>query len=306
MKRIHYILSLVISLTVYVLILSRDGTSQQSNFQIAPSPIAYPYFEEGRFDGTVDATFISMSMTNFSMAGGDLGGRGRAALSDFFAIDGTLGMTFLGGNMKPGLVPISYYDPFWIAIPGDEATLSFFSMRGSINLEIQPIHTPEFDIILFGGPQFMFSNYTITSDYSLFNGVTYATGYEDKLTIISTMSGLQMGIQVDINLGSEIRLSPFFMMTTSSGSATMTDDPQLEGYDPVSYDVDIPSTTSTSLGMDIIFEDISIGTVLQQMKKTDETSEDTRIIMISISYHFSSGKNSTEDQPGTGTDEVKM
>lgn len=308
MKTTNFIFITFLSFTIYFLITHSSASAQQSNFQIAPSPIAYPYFEDGRFDGRFDLTFINISMDNFNLTGGDMGGRVRSAFSDYLAIDGTFGAMFLGGSMKPGLAPISFYSTYWTTVPGDKASLSFLAMRGSINLELQPIHTSDFDVILFGGPQFMISNFTITSDYSMVHGATVVEGYEDKLTIVSTMSGVQAGIQLDINLGSDMRVSPFFMMTSSSGSATMTDDPQLEGYDPVSYDVDIPSTTSMSYGMDIIFGDISIGTVLQQMKKTEETTQDTSIIMISVSFLFSDGAKNSTGETGTGTaaDESKI
>jgi len=310
-KTTNFIFITFLSFTIYFLMMHSSASAQQSNFQIAPSPIAYPYFEDGRFDGRFDLTFINISMDNFNLTGGDMGGRVRSAFSDYLAIDGTFGAMFLGGSMKPGLAPISFYSSSWYTVPGDKASLSFLAMRGSINLELQPIHTSDFDVILFGGPQFMISNFAITSKYRM---IRYSDGYvspyeyEDKLTIVSTMSGVQAGIQLDINLGSDMRVSPFFMMTSSSGSATMTDDPQLEGYDPVSYDVDIPSTTSMSYGMDILFGDISIGTVLQQMKKTEETTQDTSIIMISVSFLFSDGAKNSTGETGTGTaaDESKI
>jgi len=292
MKIIKFTFYFFLSFSISILTVQSADAAQQSNFQIAPSPITYPYFNEGRFDGQIGATFVSIAMPDFSMMGGDLGGKFRSAFNDFIAIDGTAGITFLGGTMQPGIVPISYHDN--LTYPGSEATLSLAGMRCSINLELQPVHTSEFDIILFGGPQFSFTNFTITSDYFIWTGTSWKSGYEDKLTILSTMSGAQFGIQLNINLGSDIMLSPFFMMTSSSGNATMTDDPQLSGYSPASYSFDIPSTTSVSYGMDIIFGDISIGSVLQQMKKTEETTQDTRIIMISISSHFSSGGETSD------------
>jgi len=302
-KSIYIFFTFLISLAVSILTAFPASASQQSNFQIAPSPIAYPFFEDGRFDGEAGITFISITMQNFNMAGGDFGGKVRSALSDYIAIDGTLGMVFLGGSMRPGLVPISYISGTNPAKPGDEAKLALLGIRGSMNLELQPVHTAGFDVILFGGPQFTFTNFTITSDYSIWNGSYYKTGYQDKLSINSRMGGFQAGIQMDFNFGSDLRISPFVMITSSSGTATMTDDPQLVGYSSKSYTFDIPKTTSTSIGMDIIFGDMSIGAILQQMKKTENSSENTKIIMVSLSYHFSSaGNDSGQGNAGT-TDE---
>lgn len=115
------------------------------------------------------------------------------------------------------------------------------------------------------------------------------TGFTDTLTISTTLTGWQAGIQMDIPLGEDIRLSPFFMYSSFSGSASMTDTTTVSGGGSTSISADIPEASSTSFGMDIVFGEYSIGTVMQQMAATDSNTQDTSIITVSISYNFSSG-----------------
>lgn len=66
-----------------------------------------------------------------------------------------------------------------------------------------------------------------------------------------------------------------------------------------------PSSSSTSFGMDIIIGDISIGTLLQQMKSSETTSQDTSIFTVSVSYHFSDEDNGriADTESGIKTDD---
>ena len=275
-------------------------SAQQSNFQIAPSPIAYPYFEEDRVDVYFGASYIDIAMDNINKKGGDLSGKIRSAISNHFAIDGAIGLTGLVGSMKPGIPPLSY-DTFLYnsPVPDDKAELSFFAFRGSANIEFQPIHSSVFDIILFVGPQFTSSTLDITTEYTVvsnFTGDVYS-GWEETLTVTSRMYGMQGGIQLDLKLGNDIMLSPFFMISTSSGSAKMKNLPDGGmGADSISYNMDIPSTTSMSYGMDIILGNISIGTVLQQLKSSGKENEDSTIIMISVGYGFPVGAENRKDE----------
>jgi hypothetical protein len=263
---------------------------QQSNFQIAPSPIAYPYFEDGRFDGKLDASFVSMTMKDMSMAGAVLGGKGRIAFANFIAIDGDLGLTAMGGTMQN--VPVAYSPPPYYPVDVKDASLFLGSLRMSVNLEIQPIHTGFGSIILFGGPNFNLSQFNITTQYSLERTVpSYekVTGFTQTTQTISTTTGLQGGVQLEISLSDALRLSPFVMISSFSGTSTYYLDVGQKGVETTSGSYDIPSTTSMSIGLDIIIGDISIGTVLQQLQSQEQSSEDVKVIMISVGYHFSGG-----------------
>ncbi len=309
MKILNSVYKPVIALTICFLFMQSYTYPQQSNFQIAPSPIAYPYFEDGRYDGTIGGSFISISTTDMSMAGGAGDFKGRMAFSEFTAIDCDLGINMLGGSM-PGIPPITplYTNlgyPYFTEVAGD-ASLLLFSFRMAVNIEFQPVKSEFGSIILFGGPNINISNFTITTPFNLIVPPPYSnagevyTGYTDTLTISTNLTGWQAGIQIDIPLGEGMRLSPFFMYSSFSGTAALTDTTTVSGSDTTSISVDVPGSTSTSFGMDIVFDDFSIGTLLQQMTASDETTQDTSIIMISISYHFSSEDSST------GVEEEKL
>jgi hypothetical protein len=76
------------------------------------------------------------------------------------------------------------------------------------------------------------------------------------------------------------------MTSTSSGSSTLTDDPGVSGVADSSTTGDIPSSTTSSLGMDIIMGNFSIGTVMQQMKAQSSTSDDVKITMFRMGYRY--------------------
>ena len=295
MKASDFVFKLIIAFSIYLLLPQSRLQSQQSNFQIAPSPIAYPYFEEGRHDGNLGVSFISISTQDMNMAGGAGDFKGRAAFSEFAAIDGNLGLNMLGGTM-PGIPPLISLYPYIPEVAG-EATLTYFSFRMAFNIEIQPVKTDVFSIIFFGGPNMNISQFTITTPFNLRLPPGYtsvAKGYTDTLTINTNLTGWQAGVQIDLPLGGDARLSPFFMYSSFSGTATLTDTTTVSGYGSTSMTVDVPGATATSFGMDIIFGDLSIGTLLQQMAASDSTTQDTSIIMISISYHFSSEETNND------------
>jgi len=295
MKTSDFIFKLFLTTAISLFFLQTQA--QQSNFQIAPSPIAYPYFEEGRQDGTLGVSFISISTQDMNMAGGAGDFKGRIAFSDFAAIDGDLGLNMLGGTM-PGILPLISLAPY-IPVSAGDATLTFFSFRMAFNLEIQPVKTDAFSLIIFGGPNINFSQFTITSPFNLRLPPTYtsvAKGYTDTLTISTNLTGWQAGIQIDLPLGDDVRLSPFFMYSSFSGTATLTDTTTVSGYGSASFTVDVPGATATSFGMDIIFGEISIGTLMQQMAATESTTQDTSIIMVSVSFHFSSEDSSINSE----------
>lgn len=277
------------------------AATQQSNFNILPSPIAYPYFAPDRLDGKIDGSLVNITAPSITMTGGFADLKGRYAFMEYFAIDGEFGMGGLAGTM-PGIAPLaltyaSNGVPYTYRIDG-EGQISMFAFRMSANLEIQAFHNDFFGVILFGGPNFSGTNMTITTQYSLIvpHGYTNAgqvfSGYTDNLTIGSSMSGGQFGIQLDLyskDLG--IRISPFFITSTFSGTATLTDNPGDSRTSSTVLSAQIPSTTSTSFGMDIIFNNISIGTVLQQLSSQQQNNSDVNIFMLSFGYRFSNEEN---------------
>lgn len=170
MKTGFFIFKLLLPLILYFFMIPSVTQAQQSNFQIAPSPIAYPYFNDGRYDGNLGASVISINTPDMNMAGGAGAFKGRMAFSEFTAFDGDMGINMLGGTM-PGIPPMTIlyssngFTPYITQIAGD-AVLLLFSLRMSCNLELQPVHSDFGSIILFCGPNINISQLSITTPFN--------------------------------------------------------------------------------------------------------------------------------------------
>lgn len=149
------------------------------------------------------------------------------------AVDGMPGLMYLGSQM-PGIGPISllpaysasgsflgYYTP--IAAQKSTFTASNFNFAG--NLELQAVRTPAFAMILFSGLNMNITSKTFKTPYNLYYGGKTYTGYNDSLSMSLLLTGFQEGMQVDIPLGSMIRLSPFIVMAATSGTGTTKAEP---------------------------------------------------------------------------------
>ena len=276
--------------TLLILAMAASAGAQQSNFQISPAPITYPYFEPRRFDAKVTGTYLSMKSDDgsFSIGGGGANGALRYAISELFAVDGTLGIMVLSGKMPGFAMPFYYSGTFWTPHVTGKADLTGFSMPFSFNLEVQPVHTRGGSLILFGGPLLTFNYLSIATPYYATAGLTTA-----KRTLFTTdttmlMGGVQFGAQGGINAGN-FKFAPFIMMNTQSGAATETFDSGYSGT--TSYvgntTVTINPFTTTSMGMDIIYTpwNLSFGTLFQQMA-AQGSNKGVSTTLLQLSWHF--------------------
>ncbi len=74
-----------------------SANAQQSNFQISPAPISYPFFEPQRKDIKLTGVYAGITGTDVEISGYGFNGVLRHAVSENLAFDGTLGMTALNG-----------------------------------------------------------------------------------------------------------------------------------------------------------------------------------------------------------------
>jgi len=265
-----------------------------SSFQIAPPPIAHPYFEPGKTDSKIEPIYINIAATDFSLSGGGINFDTRHVFTEVFALDVQGGLFALNGEM-PGIPPITQIPAYsgtgtflgyYTAQATGKAKVNMTSIQMSVNMEFQPIHGDAGGLIIFGGPNLGIMRMTMKTPYNLIYGATTYTGYTDTLSISSVTVGLQVGLQGDIAVSDAVRLTPFIMVSSSSGSSTLEDDPGVKDVDGTTSTADIPSTTSTSLGMDIVMGDLSIGTVLQQMAPKANETEGVKITMFRLGYRF--------------------
>lgn len=285
---------LPISLLGIFAALSASGPAfGSSNFQIAPPPIAYPYFESGRTDSKVEPAYIDVKATDFSLKGGGVNFDSRHAFSDSIAADVQGGIFALNGEMPgvPPITPIPAYSGgtflgYWMPQATGKAKVTVTSVQMSINLEFQPFHNDSGGLIVFGGPSLGVMNMVMNTPYSLTFGATTNSGYTDTLTISSVTTGLQVGLQGDITLARNLKISPFLMTSSYSGTSTLKDDPNVSTASGYSTTADIPSYSSSSMGMDIVIGNLSIGTLLQQMKSQKNSSDNVKVTMLRMGYRF--------------------
>lgn len=278
---------LLFMLAVVIVLSQKELYASGEGFQISAPPIAYPYFEEGKTYYKFEPVVVSIdaSEANINLSGVGINYIYREAVSDILAVNAQGQMFALSGDM-PGMYPSSTSTGFY-AVPSEKSKASMISMMFSGNIELQAIKDDSGSLIVFGGINLGMVNTSMQTAYNLVrisDSQTFS-GYTDSTTISSSVVGLQFGMQGSFFLGDGFGLSPFFMMTTTSGTATYTDEPGYSGGSTVSYSAEMPEYTTTSFGMDIIIDDISIGTLLQNVESSEQ-SDDINIVQIKLGYFF--------------------
>ena len=263
-------------MTVLFCGLAFPASAQQSNsFQISPAPIPYPYFESGRFDGQINGMGASISAPGMNLGVGGASGSLRYSFNDFLAWDfaGNFG---LGNLTMPGLTNGGYQ------VPTHNSTL-FTDMGGfSTNLEAQ-LGGKNGGLIFFGGFTYQ--------GFSMSNSGTYyceSNGVGDIQGMGASMAGVQGGVQGNIHLGSSVRLAPFIMLQSLSGTSSMGIYTYngAGGCSTTKSSQQIPTATSASYGLDILINDWSLGTFLQELKQNSGSSSNVHSVVFQVGYSF--------------------
>jgi len=228
---------------------------------ITPPPIVAPTFEEGKNEGKVRFTYLSMEGGGTEFTGGGIDAIGRKAFSGNFAGNVQGGLFVLGGDMATS--PTST----------DKVSATNMNILLGVNGEFLAYKGDIFSALLFAGPNMtlIFGTYDIK-----------AGPYTDTITTTGNLFGLQAGIQIGINLG-DISIDPFAMMSTQSGS--MTSSSSFGGSQTVTID----AFTTTSFGLDITYKpwNMSLSAILQEAaKQTDKDKEGMKTNIYQISWRF--------------------
>lgn len=290
-------LFLAVSICNLVPLAAATSDTTDTSFQLSPAPIPYPVFSPGATDGKVDLSYIKMTISDYSLNGLSLFAKGRQAFSELLALDAMAGLMYMSGQM-PGMSPIvslpaysssgsflGYYTP----IPASRSTFTAMNINLAGNVELQAVKTPAFALIFFAGPNMNVTSLTFKTPFNAYyapTGTTY-TGYTDTLTMSILLLGLQGGVQLDIPLGSMIRLSPFILMTSMSGSMTMTDSPNTKYTGQSVYSYEVPSSTAVSTGFDIFIDNISLG-AMAQSSKSATTGRSNSYLQLTVGFRFGS------------------
>lgn len=259
------------------LIFLKSAYAGQSNFSVAPPPIASPDFEAGKKEGKLTAIYIGMKGQGFEMTGGGVNFIGRKAISDTIAFDGSAGLIGINGTMS--------------TLKDGKLSTVVFPM--SFNMEYQPVK----GLILYGGVPFMYmsSDLTYTSTFTYCSQTTTILGrtscsrfttISDPTTVSTTaiLAGLQGGAQYEFNAGN-FKITPFIMFQSLGGSAT-TKTTSTFGSSS-SSSMSIPSYTQTSYGLDMLYVpwNITLSSLLQQAAKSGE-NEAVKTTIIQLSWNF--------------------
>ncbi|MBI2068989.1 MAG: hypothetical protein HYT79_00160 [Elusimicrobia bacterium] len=284
-KRSILRISLMLSMIMVSAVL---GRAQQSNFQIAPAPIAYPYFEPRRTDIKLTGVYFGIKATDISIKGGGINGNFRRSMNETAAFDAQLGLFGLGGELPGFALPFVYSNALWTPVIDGKASLSGVSFPLSFNLEIQALNRPGGSLLFFAGPNMALALLSMVTPYHAQSGVTNAAKTNFTAEMTTFLGGVQGGAQGSVRMG-QVKVVPFFMTMTQSGSASFS---FKHGYSGVrslvtSSVVDIEPFTVNSFGADIIIIpwNLSIGTLIQQMS-AEKDQQGVKTTIFQLSWHF--------------------
>ncbi len=236
-----------------------SAMANQNNFQIAPSPLANPSYEEGKKNLKVSAAYLNLKYDSVSLSGINVQAAVRFVTIKDFAISAALPFTVLVGNLGTSQA---------------DASFTMMNWSPSFLLEYQYKFNDKFSLIGFGGLgiNFLFSYYEMV----VFNS------YVDVSSYAFTLNS-PIGLQGRLSIIKNFTLAPFILFNYNYGGvATVV-------ADGVSSDTTIDGYSSISYGMDIIYNpwNLSVGTVLQQIGASSGSEEDVDIFMIQFSWLWS-------------------
>lgn len=265
----------------------RPALAQQVNFQFAPPPIPYPFFEPKRTDFRLTGGYFTLTGQGINLKGGGALFSGRHAVSERLAFDGQVGLIGVGGTVPGFSLPSLQGVLLWSPVNEGDGKLSGVALPMSMNIEVQPFRSPRGSLILFAGPNLMFAPLTIRTPYHLVRGGTVAKSstFETKANVV--LGGIQAGVQGAIPL-KKFQLTPFAMINMESGSASFEFETGYNTYIPVTDTVmNIESFSFSTLGADLLYTPwgLSLGT-LYQAASGKKQQNSYKLMLITASWHF--------------------
>lgn len=259
MNRLAFWLLAAVSI-IAILAAGTPAVAQQSNFSVAPPPIASPYFEAGKGEGKFRFTYLTISGESMDLKGGGFDFVGRSAFSEHFAGDIAFGFLFLTADIA---------DP-----TGGEGTMNLVNIPFSMNLEFQPYNGDILSAIVFAGPAMI-----MTPGSMEMTTTVMGNSYTSTMSIFNFLYGAQAGLQLGVKLG-DFTLSPFAMAQSLQGTSSITDD---QGN---TTNTDIPAYTTTSYGADLIYTPwgLTLSSVLQEAKKSDDQTPGFKTHIYTLSF----------------------
>lgn len=270
-----------------VLIVRAPASAGQSNFNILPTPVAYPYFEPGRTDFKITAAKADLTGNNIDLSGGGAYFIVRRAANEYIAVDGLIGGFGANGDVPGFALPFVFGTSLFTPVIEGKGKLTGFGVPMALDLEVQAIHRPGGSLLFFAGPNISFAGFTVDTPYHAVSGASKAasTQFDTKASVV--IGGAQFGAQAGINLG-PVTVSPFYMIITQAGSATFTFDDGYRGTDQVQTNTfNIEPYIVNSYGFDVIYRpwNLSVGTLLQSAGSTTNQAG-YKLKVIQLTWHF--------------------
>lgn len=263
------------------------ASAQQVNFQFAPPPIPYPFFEPNRADFRLTGGYFTLTGQGINLKGGGALASGRKAFNERIALDGQMGFIGVGGTVPGFSLPSLQGVLLWSPVNEGDGKLSGIALPMSMNVEFQPVRHPRGSLIVFAGPNLMIAPLTIRTPYHLVRGGTVAKSstFETKATVV--LGGIQAGVQGAIPL-KKFQLTPYAMINSESGSATFNFDTGYNTYIPVKDTVvNIEPFSFSTVGGDLLYTpwNLSFGTLFQAASGKKHQSS-YKLVLYTLSWHF--------------------
>lgn len=278
------------ALWLFALLSARPASAQQVNFQFAPAPIAYPYFEPKRTDLKVTGGYFTLTGPGIGLKGAGGIFTARHAFNKAVALDGQMGLIGISGKVPGFSLPSLSGVTLWSNQNIGDGDLSGVAIPMSMNIEVQPIHHPRGSLILFAGPNLMFAPLEIRTPYYLYRGATRAANSVFTTQASVVLGGIQAGVQGGVPLGN-FNLTPFAMINSESGSATFNFKTGYNTYIPVKDTVvNIEPFSFATVGADVLYApwNLSLGTLYQAATGQKHQSE-YKLVLFTLSWHIRKG-----------------
>ena len=297
MKRNSLIFLVLIVLSVHGKAMAQ-GEDMASSMNVSPPPVRTSHLQQGAMSSNNAAIYVGMDSDIMSLNMYGLASEATMGITDKVAIS-MMGTGIYGGatsSMSMGSSTMDMEMSMGMGVFGINVLVSLVQSekRNSIG-EITKIGS---GLSLFGGGQF--SMMGMGSKMSMPEQCYYGTCYGGDVSVTGFLMfyQFQVGAIGELALHPQFQLVPYAYVGSTAGTMSMTME---SGGDTQYTDVDIPSSSITSYGADIVIRPmrnnpkfkISLGTLLQQI-----SANEGGMTFIVVGFSYEAGARYSETQFG--------
>ncbi|HRY29391.1 MAG TPA: hypothetical protein P5079_05055 [Elusimicrobiota bacterium] len=252
--------------------------AENQQFQVVPPPLPMMRLLTDWAELSNDLIYLKAKAGGITLKGGGYTGVFNAITSTHTGVAVNFAFIGMGGDL-----PSNYS-----SMAGFQGDMGFSVLSEGVNFVVDPLSTPArnqkgWALPISVGPTLTMMNSSIVTSYLRTNTSGTIVSEDDTVDIFGVLYGWQAGIGVGIPLdrNNYLRLFPFATLNQNlGGSFTVTTD-----LTSTSADAE-KSPPSTSYGMDIQIPrwNLSVGSIIQQMKKQKEGDDDVKTTMYRLSW----------------------